>query len=72
MKKKLENDSLDAMDNIHNWMWNANGQGIASFENFTHDENLSQAIKTLKFKGIQYDEILVDEGQDSPSIPIKF
>lgn len=63
IEEKLENDSLMPVDNIHNWMWNAHGQGT-NFGQFTHDENLSQAIKTLKYKGIQYDEILVDEGQD--------
>ena len=53
------------VDNIHNWMWNAQESGNElSFSKFTCDENLKNAIQNLKTRGIKYDEILVDEGQD--------
>ncbi|NBK98320.1 MAG: DUF2075 domain-containing protein [Erysipelotrichia bacterium] len=65
IEEKLENNKSMPVDNIHNWMWNAQESGTElSFSKFTSDENLKNAIRNLKTRGIKYDEILVDEGQD--------
>lgn len=65
IEEKLKNDVNKPVDNIHNWMWNAQDEGNqVGFKRFTSDENLEDSIKKLKSKGIKYDQILVDEGQD--------
>ena len=65
IQEKLDNNSSMPVDNIHNWMWNAQESGSEmSFSKFTCDENLKNSIQKLKSRGIKYDEILVDEGQD--------
>lgn len=64
IEEKLANDNMP-VDNIHHWMWNAQGDGQRKyFEEMTQDENITSTIKLLKSKGKIYDEILVDEGQD--------
>jgi len=65
IEEKLQNNPKMPVDNIHNWIWNAQSNGNEiGFKNFTSDENLANSIKKLKSNGIRYDEILVDEGQD--------
>lgn len=65
IEEKLGNNLKMPVDNIHNWMWNAQNTGSElGFKYFTADENLHNAISNLKSKSIKYDEILVDEGQD--------
>lgn len=68
LKKTIQeklNDRSKPVDNIHNWMWDAQGDGTRiDLESFTCDENLKNSIQKLKSAGISYDEILVDEGQD--------
>lgn len=65
IEEKLDNNKSMPVDNIHNWMWNAQSSGQEKgFKAFTSDENLKSSISKLKSNGIKYDEILVDEGQD--------
>lgn len=65
IEEKLGNSPKLPVDNIHNWMWNAQGNSQKSyFDVMTIDDNIDSTVKLLKSKGITYDEILVDEGQD--------
>lgn len=68
LKKTIQeklNDENKPVDNIHNWMWNVQDDGLEmGFKAFTSNENLKGSIQKLKVKGIRYNEILVDEGQD--------
>ncbi|TKI69041.1 DUF2075 domain-containing protein [Sulfurimonas crateris] len=65
IEEKLENNPKMPVDNIHNWMWNAQGNGQRRyFDIMTKDENIISTVQHLKAQGITYDEILVDEGQD--------
>lgn len=65
IEEKLQNNQSMPVDNIHNWMWTAQQNGYEqNFKSFTSDENLQSSIAKLKSRGINYDEILVDEGQD--------
>ncbi len=65
IEEKLENNSKMPVDNIHNWMWNKQPNGNRRyFEEMTKNENISDTIAMLKSKGVEYDQILVDEGQD--------
>ena len=65
IEEKLDNNPKMPVDNIHNWMWNAQGDGQKRyFDIMTIDENIDSTVKLLKSRGIKYDEILVDEGQD--------
>ena len=65
IEEKLENNSKMPVENIHNWMWESQGNGKRRyFEVMIKDENINSTIELLKSKGKIYDEILVDEGQD--------
>ena len=65
IEERLQNNSSMPVDNIHNWMWNAQGGGQRHYyEVMTQDENINSTISLLQSNGIKYDEILVDEGQD--------
>lgn len=65
IEEKLDNNPKMPVDNIHNWMWNAQGNGQRRFfDIMTKDENIASTVQLLKSQGITYDEILVDEGQD--------
>jgi len=65
IEEKLENNPKIPVDNIHNWMWNAQGDGQRRLFNImTIDENIDSTAELLKSQGMTYDEILVDEGQD--------
>ncbi|MBD3841890.1 MAG: AAA family ATPase [Campylobacterales bacterium] len=65
IEEKLENNPNMPVDNIHNWMWKAQDDGQRNFfDIMTADKNLHSTVELLKSKGITYDEILVDEGQD--------
>lgn len=65
IEEKLENNPKMPVDNIHNWMWNIQGDiQKRLFDVMTIDENIDSTVQLLKSKGISYDEILVDEGQD--------
>lgn len=65
IEEKLENNPEMPVDNIHNWMWNIQGDiQKRLFDIMTIDENIDSTVQFLKSKGISYDEILVDEGQD--------
>lgn len=64
IEEKLENNNYMPVDNIHNWIWNAQSNGQKKYlEDLTSAENLESTIEMLKLVGT-YDEILVDEGQD--------
>ena len=64
IEEKLGNNPKMPIDNIHRWMWANQSGNKLYFEDFTKDGNLENAISKLNSKGIKYDEILVDEGQD--------
>ena len=65
IEEKLDNNPKMPVDNIHNWMWNIQGDiQKRLFDVMTIDENIDSTVQFLKSKGISYDEILVDEGQD--------
>lgn len=65
IEEKLENNPKMPVDNIHNWMWNIQGDiQKRLFNVMTIDENINSTVQLFKSKGISYDEILVDEGQD--------
>lgn len=65
IEEKLGNQASMPVDNIHNWMWNQQGDGHKIFfDKITATENLNNCINMLQSKGTMYDEILVDEGQD--------
>ena len=65
IEEKLGNDTSMPVDNIHNWMWKAQGSGQRRyFEEMTTDQNIVNTTTLLKSNGLKYDEILVDEGQD--------
>jgi superfamily I DNA/RNA helicase len=65
IEEKLGNNPKMPVDNIHNWMWNAQGNGQRRFfDIMTIDQNIASTVQLLKSQGITYDEILVDEGQD--------
>lgn len=65
IEEKLLNDSNKPVDNIHNWMWNIQSNGNKKYlDILLDDNNLGNSINMIKSKGIKYDEILVDEGQD--------
>ena len=65
IEEKLDNSPKMPVDNIHHWMWNAQGNGQRSFlDIMTTDKNIHSTVELLKSNGITYDEILVDEGQD--------
>lgn len=65
IEEKLGNDSKTPVDNIHNWMWNAQEDTHKRiFDVMTIDENIDSTVELLKSNGMTYDEILVDEGQD--------
>jgi len=65
IEEKLENNKSMPVDNIHNWMWNAQDNGQKKYlDHLTNNENLKSTIQMLKSAGKSYDEILVDEGQD--------
>ena len=66
LRKTIEekvNDTSKPVVNIHRWLYDATDQ-VRYLEENLSDQNLSQTISTLKSKGIKFDEILVDEGQD--------
>ena len=65
IEEKLGNNPKMPVDNIHNWMWSAQGNGQRRyFDIMTCEENIASTVQLLKSQGIKYDEILVDEGQD--------
>lgn len=65
IEEKLENNPKMPVDNIHNWMWQSQGDGQKRyFDIMTIDENIDTTVELLKSQGVAYDEILVDEGQD--------
>ena len=65
IEEKLENNKSMPVDNIHNWMWNAQDNGQKKYlSHLTSAEYLESTIQMLKSAGENYDEILVDEGQD--------
>ena len=65
IEEKLENDSSMPVDNIHNWMWNLQDSGNKKYlDVLTNNDNLKNTVSLIKLKGKNYDEILVDEGQD--------
>lgn len=65
IEEKLENNKSMPVDNIHNWMWNAQDNGQKKYlSHLTSAEYLESTIQMLKGAGETYDEILVDEGQD--------
>lgn len=63
IQEKIE-DQKYPVDNIHHWMWNLQNGDKKYLEVLTNDDNIESTIKMLQSKGIRYDEILVDEGQD--------
>lgn len=65
IEEKLENNKSMPVDNIHNWMWNAQDNGQKEYlSHLTSAKHLESTIQMLKSAGKNYDEILVDEGQD--------
>lgn len=65
IEEKLENNKSMPVDNIHNWMWNAQDNGQKKYlSHLTSADNLESTIQMLRSTGKSYDEILVDEGQD--------
>lgn len=65
IEERLNNNKSMPVDNIHNWMWKAQRNGQKKMlDVMTQDENIDRSIKVLKSNNLEYDEILVDEGQD--------
>lgn len=65
IEEKLENNRNMPVSNMHKWIWDVQSNGNKQYlQHFLSDSNLSNAINTINAKGIRYDEILVDEGQD--------
>lgn len=65
IEEKLENNPSMPVDNIHNWMWNLQDSGNKKYlDVMMNSDNLESTVNLIKSKGIKFDEILVDEGQD--------
>lgn len=69
LKKTIEErlgNSAMPVKNIHDWMWNdvQPKDDKKYFDVVTSDDNLDDSIQKIKSRGIGFDEILVDEGQD--------
>lgn len=69
LKKTIEEklgDSAMPVKNIHDWMWReVQPSGDKKYLNvLTSDSNLNESVQMIKKRGIVFDEILVDEGQD--------
>lgn len=65
IEEKLNNDLTMPVDNIHNWMWNLQDSwNKKHLDVLINNDNLENTISIIKSKGIKFDEILVDEGQD--------
>lgn len=65
IEEKLENNLNTPVNNIHKWMWDIQGDGQRLYlQDFTSDKNLQSSIEKLKSLNIEFDEILIDEGQD--------
>ena len=68
LRKTLEqkvNDPSKTVVNIHRWLYDEM-PGKEFLKYHLADENLASTISYLKSKGVQFDKILVDEGQDLP------
>lgn len=65
IEEKLENDNAMPVHNIHKWLWGMqDDKNKQMLEDFLSDVNLPNAINYINSKGVSYDEILIDEGQD--------
>ena len=61
--EKILDDRLP-VDNIHNWLWNQQGENREYLEVLVDDEHQDDTVRMLHSNGVKFDEILVDEGQD--------
>ena len=52
------------VDNIHNWLWEQQGEYREYLEVLVDDEHRDNTVRMLRSNGVKFDEILVDEGQD--------
>lgn len=67
LKKTIQekiNDVKYPVDNIHNWLWNKQGDYREYLEVLVDDEHRDNTIRMLRSQGVYFDDILVDEGQD--------
>lgn len=65
IEEKLENNRNMPVANMHKWIWDIQDKDDKKYlKYFLEEKNLSNAIRNIKEKGIYFDEILVDEGQD--------
>ena len=67
LKKTIQekiDDGRSPVDNIHNWLWEKQGEDRQYLEVMVNDAHRDDTVKMLHLQGTKYDEILVDEGQD--------
>ncbi len=70
LKKTIEekiDDEKYPVDNIHNWLWNQQGDNDNYKEwlaVMVDDKHRDDTVRMLRSQGVKFDEILVDEGQD--------
>jgi len=68
LRKTIEekvDDKSKKIVNIHAWSWNLQEKNNRRYLKYClSDENLTETISFFKSKGVHYDEIIVDEGQD--------
>ena len=57
-------DKRSPVDNIHNWLWEKQGKGRQYLEVMVNDVHRDDTVRMLRSQNVNFDEILVDEGQD--------
>jgi len=67
LRKTLEEkvEYKEDIQNIHRWLWDIQDTAPKKeLKTLLSEQNFESTLKLLRSKGIRYDEILVDEGQD--------